>query len=109
MSDAKKILPDDVIDALQSAHDVLLMDPRYESGRARMAVNAVLNKYRRDVQVLSCTFCGAYLVYEADIAAPGHGQSWICSACKCSFLVRRGIPTPWSDVPNDEFDCGCEE
>ena len=47
--------------------------------------------------------CGGGLIYVADIAAPGHGQSWKCAKCDTEYWKTGKTFVKWSDIEGDPY------
>lgn len=45
-----------------------------------------------------CKNCGAELVYQSEVAAPGSGQDWQCPECGIGYCVRGNSIIEWEDI-----------
>lgn len=55
-----------------------------------------------DMKYKTCEDCSTGLVYEADLGAPGKGQSWICPKCRLTHWVYGSTCIPFRDLnPED--------
>lgn len=53
---------------------------------------------------MKCPNCNEKLKYEAEVAAPGHGQSWSCSRCGNIYYKKGKKLTNWRDVDPQIFE-----